>query len=223
MYDAGSTVVSHRTADVVYTGPERRARAAAGGGATAWSPAVLDELDYGIVLLDAGCQVLHLNHAAEVDLDAHHPLQLLGRQLRARAGADVAPLHEALAAAVTRRLRRLLELGRGEQRVTLAVAPVGGPGGAGPAAMVTLGKRQLCERLSVQWFAQSHGLTRAETRVLDAVCRGLSPTEVARAYDIGVATVRTQLTSIRAKTGAADIRSLVQRVALLPPMVSALR
>jgi DNA-binding CsgD family transcriptional regulator len=38
-----------------------------------------------------------------------------------------------------------------------------------------------------------------------------------------MATVRSQIGSIRAKTGAESIRELVRRVAVLPPMRSALR
>ena len=38
-----------------------------------------------------------------------------------------------------------------------------------------------------------------------------------------VSTVRTQISSVRAKTGAASIRALVKQVAQLPPMVGALR
>jgi hypothetical protein len=40
---------------------------------------------------------------------------------------------------------------------------------------------------------------------------------------VAIATVRTQITCIRQKTGAGDITALVMRVARLPPMVSALR
>ena len=69
---------------------------------------MLDEIDYGVLLLDGDAQVLHLNHAARCELDAQHPLQLLGRQLRARDAADTPRLTEALQAAALRGLRRLL-------------------------------------------------------------------------------------------------------------------
>ena len=212
-----------------YLGPERRTRAAT---QTPWPPAMLDELDYGILLLSPDGQLMLMNHSARAELDAEHPLQIFGRELRAREPQDVAALHEALTAASTKGLRRLLSLGRGEHRVSLAVVPLGqggSPGGGqsgsegGYASMVTLGKRRVCEQLSVQWFAQAHALTAAETRVLDALCCGLRPRHAAELQGVGLATVRTQVSSIRAKTGARDIRSLVQQLALLPPMVSSLR
>ena len=40
---------------------------------------------------------------------------------------------------------------------------------------------------------------------------------------VAVSTVRTQIGSIRIKTGASSIRELVRQVAVLPPLVGALR
>lgn len=42
-------------------------------------------------------------------------------------------------------------------------------------------------------------------------------------HGVALSTVRTQVSSIRAKTGTENISSLVRMVAMLPPMVSALR
>jgi DNA-binding CsgD family transcriptional regulator len=67
------------------------------------------------------------------------------------------------------------------------------------------------------------GLTPAETRVLELLCAGVRPTEIAGRAGVAVSTVRTQIGSIRAKTGAASIRELVRQVAVLPPLVGALR
>ena len=98
----------------------------------------------------------------------------------------------------------------------------GGEDGA-QATLLMMGKRQVCERLSVLWFARAHGLTVAETRVLEALCAGLEPRQAAEQHGVGLATVRTQIGSIRAKTGAESIRDLVLQVAMLPPMLGRLR
>ncbi len=203
-----------------YRGPERRAAASQGAR---WLALMLDEIDYGMVLLGDSHQVLHVNHTARADLDGDHPLQLHGRELRARLSQDVAPLNDALLAA-GRGLRRLLTMGEREQPFSMAVVPLGpmASGGA-QATLLLLGKRRVCESLSVQCFARSHALTPAETRVLEALCQGLDPREVAETNGVGLATVRTQIGSIRSKTGAESIRDLVRRVAVLPPMVSSLR
>jgi DNA-binding CsgD family transcriptional regulator len=203
-----------------YRGPERRSGASQGAR---YLSLALDELDYGMVLLSDGGQVLHVNHAARAELDGDHPLQLCGRELRARQPQDAAPLHDALQAA-RRGLRRLLTLGERHEAFTMSVVPLGSmTTGAPQATLLLLGKKQVCESLSVQWFARTHALTPAETRVLEALCQGLDPREVADMHGVGLATVRTQIGSIRAKTGAESIRALVRRVAVLPPMVSSLR
>jgi DNA-binding CsgD family transcriptional regulator len=215
-----ATGLTTTAANTAYRGPERRATGSQGAR---WLALMLDEIDYGMVLLSEAGQVLHVNHAAKAELDGDHPLQLQGRELRARLPQDVAPLGDALQAA-QRGLRRLLTLGEREGPLSLAVVPLGALAtGAGQATLLLLGKRRVCERLSVQWFARTHALTPAETRVLEALCQGMEPREVAEQNGVGLATVRTQIGSIRAKTGTDSIRDLVRRVAVLPPMVSSLR
>ncbi len=192
-----------------------------------WMLGMLDEIDYGMLLVSADAQVSYMNHAARLELDGEHPLQLLGSTLRAHRAQDVAPLYDALAAA-QRGLRRLVTLGEGTQRVCVSVVPMPGPTATGQtdparATLLVLGKRQVCEQLSVQGYARSVGLTPAETRVLEQLCAGARPGEVAQRAGVAVSTIRTQIGSIRTKTGAGSIRELVRQVAVLPPLVGALR
>jgi DNA-binding CsgD family transcriptional regulator len=198
-----------------YSGPERRA---APHPVSRWVTMMLDEVPYGMILLADDAEVVHVNFTAREELDAGHPLQLLGRQLRARHPQDVARLHDALANASKRGIRKLVALGEGRARGNLAVIPLG----AG-STLVSLGKRHLSERLTVQMFANQNHLTSAETRVLEALCEGHEPAEVAELNEVKLATVRTQIGSIRAKTGTGNIRDLVRLVAMLPPIVQALR
>jgi len=187
-----------------------------------WLTAVLDEIDYGLVLLDADTHVVHLNQAARVELDGAHPLLRHDRKVRARRAQDEAPLADALGAA-RRGLRCMLSLGDARHRANVAVVPLAGPQGAGTATLLMLGKREVCETLSVQGFARCHRLTGAETRVLLELCRGTPPGEIANELGVAVSTVRTQIGNVRLKTGAASIRALVHQVAVLPPLVSVLR
>lgn len=203
-----------------YLGPERRSR---GHDGATWLADMLDEIDYGMLLVGDGAQLSYMNHAARLELDGQHPLQLLGRTLRAQHPQDTARLADALAAA-QRGLRRLVTLGSGSHRVCVSVVPLAGAAtGAAPATLLVLGKRQVCEQLSVQAYARSLSLTPAETRVLEGLCGGVRPAEIARRAGVAVSTVRTQIGSVRAKTGAASIRELVRQVAVLPPLVGALR
>lgn len=216
--DAGNSSTSSRH----YGGPERRHGAQ---HIPHWIAASFDEIDYGVLLLSDATHVVHVNHAASAELDGQHPLQLLGRELRARHSQDVAPLHEALRAAGRRGLRKLLTLGEGSERVSVSVVPLTASAGHEGEAMtlVMLGKRRVCEALSVQGFARSHGLTTAETRVLVALCEGTPPGEAASQLGVAISTVRTQIGNIRQKTGAESIRDLVRQVAVLPPLRGVLR
>ena len=208
-----------------YAGPDRRGAASQPHRRMAQ---MLDTLDHGMLLLTDTTHVRHVNGAAWRDLDELHPLQLTGAgldnlQLQARFGPDVVPLREALVGATQRSLRRLLQLGTGSQRISVAVVPLPALGAAdAPCAAVLLGRRQVCEELTVDWFARSHRLTAAETAVMKGLCADFTPQQIAERQGVGLATIRTQIGSIRLKTGACSIRALVRQVALLPPLVSAL-
>jgi DNA-binding CsgD family transcriptional regulator len=190
-----------------------------------WFGQMLDEIDYGMLLLNDRLDVLHANHVAQGEMDAKHPLHLQGRELRARRPLDMGVMHDALQGAARRGLRRLFSVGEGAQAVSVAVVPLQGGAGAarGAAMLVVLGKRQMCGELSVQWFARNHSLTHAETRVLAALCAGRDPSQIAISQGVTLHTVRTQIGSVRAKTGAISIRELIRQVSMLPPLVSAIR
>ena len=188
-----------------------------------WLALMLDEIDYGMLLVADDHVVLHANHAARLDLDDLHPLQMIGAELRVRHSADMLPLHEAMSAARQRGLRQFVALGEAAERITAAVVPLPAADGDETLTLLVLGKRRMCEGLSVHGFARQHRLTPAETRVLAALCDGRRPNDIAAAQHVAISTVRSQIGSPRAKTGAANIRALVQQVAVLPPLVGALR
>jgi DNA-binding CsgD family transcriptional regulator len=208
-------------ATALYAGPERRRHRPA---MTHWLLAAVDELDYGIVLLDDDARSLHANHAAKADLRGTHPLQLADGELRARAPRDAVALRGALDAA-RRGLRAMLTVGPETDRVNIAVVPLRGLAApeVGGSTMVTISRRAVCAQLSVQGFARSHSLTAAETRVLSALCEGREPNLAAQTLGVAISTVRTQIHSIRMKTGARSIGELVRQVAVLPPLLGVLR
>ena len=186
--------------------------------ASHWLAAALDELDYGIVVLFDGTHVVHINDAARLELDDQHPLQLQGDELRPRLARDVAPLHSAVSDASVRGMRRLLTLGKDAERASISVVPLGADSTGSRAVLVMLGKRTVCETLSVEGFARSYGLTSAETRVLVALCNGFAPARAAQDLGVAISTIRSQIGSVRQKTGAVSIRELVRQVAKLPPV-----
>jgi len=185
---------------------------------------VMDLLDYGLVLLGPDGRVQHVNATARRALAAGHPLQLQGDQLLVQSTQDANALREAVTGAARRGLRRLLTLGSGAQRECAAVLPLPPlDEDSGHAVALLLARRQVCEQLTVEWFARTNGLTMAETTVIKGLCADLTPQQIADQQGVGLATVRTQIGSIRQKTGAGSIGALLRQVSLLPPMVSVLQ
>ena len=183
---------------------------------------ILDEIDYGVLLVENQNEVVYRNHTACRELCDDHPLWLDGGRLRARGAESARTLDASLRSASQQGLRRMITLGSAERALSVAVIPLCLPGRA-PLSLVMLGRRSLCQPLSAQGFAHCNGLTPAEAAVLAALSCGRSPGSIARSQGVALSTVRTHITKIRAKTGAASIRNLLERVAQLPPMVSALR
>ena len=186
--------------------------------------AAFDEMDYGTLFLSAepcaagaAPRVLHANDVALMELDDTHPLQLVGDELHARRAHDAALLNEAVRNARQRGLRKLLTLGAEARPVSVSVVPLPG------AVLLSLGKQQMCEELTVQGYAAGCGLTPAEARVLAGLCRGESPECIAAELRVRISTVRTQIGSIRLKTGTDSIGALVRRVSVLPPLRGVLR
>lgn len=179
---------------------------------------LLDEIDYGLLLLDDAGEVRLANRQARLECDAPEaPLRRVGHQLQATHAGDAASLRAALAGARQGR-RCLLALGA----LHVAVVPLDDPAGGARMALLVFGKRLVCE-LSVEMFAGVHGLTPAEAKVLRALCGGARPAGIAHEFGVAVSTVRTQLASLREKTQAASIRDVVRKVAVLPPVLCVLR
>ena len=177
----------------------------------------LDHVGRGMLLVGAGGRVLHANRLASQALADGHALQISQGRLGAHSPDDAQRLAGALQAAMQRDLRQLLHLGQGATSVTVAVLPIDGEGGG--AALVSMEQPRRKLDLAVQCYARQHSLTGAETAVLEALLGGLSPSAVARAKQVAVSTVRTQISQLRLKTGARSIRQLLDRVAGLPPMM----
>ena len=184
---------------------------------------VLDEVDYGLLLLGQSLNVLHINRAAHMELVANHPLRLLDQHLSTRDLRDAQALREALQDAAQKGRRRMLQLGETSHSAQVSVVPLAPGACATAAVLVVLGKPQMVGPLAVQGFARTHGLSPSEEQVLAGLCLGLTPQQVANKHGVKIATIRTQISNLRAKTGAESIRDLVQQVACLPPMMDVLQ
>ena len=185
---------------------------------------VLDEIDYGMLLVTARGALRYANQLALNEVLGGGPLSLAGGLVSARQAGDQGALHVAVADALRGR-RRLITLGHNGSAVSVAVLPL--PCGENERserlALLVFGKRHSCEALTVDFYARTQGLTGAETRVLLALCQGDKPKEIARTLGVAISTVRSHICSIRQKTQTGSIRELVRRVTVLPPITSVLK
>ena len=185
---------------------------------------LLDEIDYGLVLVNAQGRVQHANHLARHELAT-------GRLLYVAAGGTVsgssASLTDQLMSAVLGAVqgrRRLIYLTRGEHTLPVAVIPLTHAlEGPSSSVLLVMARQRAGDNLALQMFAREHCLTPTEEAVLRALCDGRDVDEIASQHGVAESTVRTQVRSLRDKTGANGIRQLVQRVLSLPPVVPALR
>lgn len=189
----------------------------------------LDEIDYGMILIDAHGRVCHSNHMARAEIGRNEHLRIEDDRLIACAFEH----REALATAVVRAsrgARSLVDLTVTTSHLaplTVAVVPVGLTQGVGTqqpsAVLVITGKQQMCEQISLQFFARRYALSRSEQIVLLALAQGASVQEVATERGLALSTVRSQVKDIRVKTRCKSMRELLGKVSALPPLVSSIK
>lgn len=216
----------HSVPNEVQGFPMRRARLNSNTGAAGSNgdllAAMLDEVDYPMLLVSQDLRVLHLN-AAAVEQFGDQDAFAIDQELNTSTTRDQSAMARAVKLACTQGKRSFIQVRRGTLGLLSAsVVPLARAGQA-PAALLILAKRSLCQELSLHGFARENQLTDVETRVLRLLCAGLSVHDIADAHNVKISTVRTQMTSLRSKTGAKDIRDIVFQLAVLPPVLSALR
>ena len=201
---------------------EERRRATTSGSSLLMR--MLDEIDYGLMLVAADGQLRYANRLALQELAAGGPLRLAGGLLCVQPESELGRLRVAQADAA-RGLRTLVKLGHNGSTLLLAVIPMDSAiePAEQPTSLLVFNKREACSELTVAFYARSNGLTATESTVLLQLSQGSKPKDIAIAHGVRLSTVRTQISSIRAKTHTNSIRDLVSRVAALPPFASALR
>ena len=222
----GGTELAALDVALTYRGPERRNGPAT--GLAQLMASVLDEVDYGLLMLSADGVVVHANHAARTELaSTTTSLRLADQRLVSRTPSGQRQLDGALAAARDGGLRTMLTIAAGgSERLGLSIVPLPAAlteANTGHAVLISFERSRIAETLSVDAHAREHGLTMREQQVLAALCDGLRAKEIAARLEIGEATVRTHVNNIKAKTGCASIVDIVAQVSRLPPMVRALR
>ena len=189
---------------------------------------MLDEIDYGLVVLAQDATILLANQLARDELAREKWVRQTGKRLDgcecdSYGGGDAALIEHALQDALRGR-RSLISLGGRTHSLALSFVPIQVPCDPAlpyskcPAALVVFGKQAVCEKLTLRMFGDIHGLSGAENQLLPAISCGLSAHAIAQQQHVAVSTVRSQLHSIRAKTGVKSVRTLMARLITLPPV-----
>lgn len=185
---------------------------------------VVDELDYGLMLATPDGHVRFANRIALQECRTARCIRLADGIVKAPDARANGEVRKALFGAAAGR-RCMLTLNCGGSVLVIALVPLGeelDTSSALGTVLLVFGRRQVCEPLSVEFFARERGITLAETAVLRGLCQGQSPADVARQAGVAVSTVRSQICSLRIKTGARSIGELIRMITVLPPIVPVL-
>ncbi len=181
---------------------------------------VLDLFAYGVMVVSQTGKLTFANRAALRACTFSTGLQLAEGHVRPTDAHERCEFERALRLAAEGR-RSMLTLRRGRPRLTIATLPLddGGIVADEPAVLLAFGRDAICEPLNEVFFAREYGLTSAECTVLTALCTGLRPSDVAAHCGVAISTIRTQICSLRHKTGATHITDLVRMMTGLPPIL----
>lgn len=184
----------------------------------------MDEVDHGMLVIDAHCQLLHANHLARHAMAASRFIVCHGHMLMGAKTAFTQQIDQALKHALKGH-RQLISLKDGTaHELSLAFVPLSHALEPGePTVLVMMSRQNACENLAVRMYARAHQLSPSEESVLIALCKGFTVQEIAQENGVALSTVRTQIKALRLKTGCTSIRMIMLRVNSLPPMMSALR
>lgn len=201
----------------------------------------LDTLGQGILILNDRSAVLFANQAAQRFLGnvlttrGFRTSWAPGAQLKAQfkqtirdRQACTLPLTHAIGGHPTQLVLSLLPLPRdrgmgvrmpsGMEAVSRVLDPAlpGGIGAIPSASLVVLIRAQVASPAGPGRYQRAFGLTPAEARLADALAHGAGPQDYADTVGLSIATVRTQIRALLAKTGAASLRALVVLLTSLP-------
>jgi DNA-binding CsgD family transcriptional regulator len=191
---------------------------------------VLDEIDYGLIMVTPAGWVQHANHLARYELARGKFLTTAKPaesspghgdtgQLQTTGAPETAELLRGIRAAARGR-RQMLTLRHQTDSLPLACVPLFQPfEGECTTVLLMLARQTGTANLAVTFFARTHKLTSAEESVLRALCNGQEIQDIATRHGVAESTIRTQVRALRDKTQCHSIRILVQQVAALPPVV----
>lgn len=185
---------------------------------------VLNEMECGLMLVTVTGQVRYANRVAHRALALAVDFVVRDEKITLRDEFANAKLHQALRTWRVGKRVLVNAFDETHRQVSIAVIPLALACDCAlgdVVALLTMGKDETGNPLSFQFFAQSHGLTGAESTTLRGLCQGLRSKEIAQKRGVAVSTVRTQIRSLAQKTQTNGIRDMVSKVSSMPPMACA--
>lgn len=183
---------------------------------------VIDEIDYGILVLSTQGDIVQANHLARHELLTGGWLASVNNRLTGRSTVLCEQIEQGLGHAC-RGQRKLVFLSGVRDDMPVVFIPLCHPLQAEPTVLVLLTRQSAGDNLAVRMYARAQHLSHSEELVMIGLCRGLEVSDIARENGVAQSTVRSQVKSLREKTGCPSIRRLIQRIHSLPPVVPALR
>ena len=194
--------------------------------------AIVDRLQFGLVLLDGGGRIVRANDVARAMFRGHHGLCVRRGRLVSSDRAQTVALQQAIHRAVSASDgsgplagTELVPLGSGSdrRRVAALILPLSPPRTGllqdGPVAAVFLSGPESGSSSHVGLLGQLFGFTTRESEVACALLEGRSPKQTATRLGISVHTVRTHLKRILETTYARRQAELVRLLSLaIPPI-----
>ena len=162
--------------------------------------ATLQVLSIGCLVLDGQCHLLHDGRGRTGA--GRGPWQISHGRVSLPSPAERGALQQAVQAAVADQPRSSLVpvTGPDGQVGMAAVTPLAHPG-QGRLALVLFDTRRTDHGALRRLFFKTHALTRSESLIAHEVLEGHTPTEMAENTGLSVATVRSYLKQVLAKTG----------------------
>ena len=184
---------------------------------------MMDEVDHGMLVIDAQGALRHANHLARFEMAQSRFIMSHGQVLLGATTQFSHQIEHATKQALKGH-RQLVSLQGDDRELSLAFVPLSHALESDePTVLVMLSRQNACENLAVRMYARANHLSPSEEAVLIALCKGYTIPEIAEEHRVAVSTVRTQIKALRTKTGCASIRMIMMRVNSLPPVMSALR
>jgi DNA-binding CsgD family transcriptional regulator len=189
-----------------------------------WFHGLLNEVGFGILILNSNLEVYFCNEIAKIALEDAGLLRIFkSRHL-------ISEVPESLMGQPSQHFysqaklalqgdRKFVIIGEGVKQTMVALSPINlGAPNFKQGLLVTTERQSVCKNGSLWAYGKALGLTSGELRVLSFLANGQEPKIVAKSLDVSVTTVRSHIRSIIGKTSSTNLRDVLLKISKLPPM-----